>query len=143
MIQGVGRAKLPRRRGVKGTRSEYDLAHGCFLFCGFTALIISGMSAIPMDSGTAGGLGFLVAIPLVLASLVAMGLGFLMSLLHWDDWLLVTLSGMTVLFLAEVLVEYGSTAFYNAVPVAYGIGVVTISGAWFVVLRRKRFPPLL
>lgn len=126
---------------MKGRRSEYDLAYGCFLFSGLTALIISGMSAIPMDSGTAGGLGFLVAIPLFLASLVAMVSGIVLSVRLWKDWFLVTLSGMSVLFLAEFLTEYGSTAFYNAVPVVYGVGVVAISGVWFLVLRRGRFPP--
>ena len=126
---------------MKGRRSEYDRAYGYFLFCGFTALFISGMSAIPMTSGTAGGLGFLVAIPLFLASLAAMVGGMVLTVRLWNDWFLVSLSGMSLLFLAEIITEYGTTAFYNAVPVVYGVGVVAISGVWFLVLRRRRFPP--
>ena len=126
---------------MKGRRSEYDLAYGCFLFCGLTALTISAMSAIPMDSGTAGGLGFLVAIPLFLASLMTIVSGIVLSVRLWKDWPLITLFGMSVLFLAEFFTEYGSTAFYNALPVVYGVGVFAISGAWFLVVRRRRFPP--
>jgi hypothetical protein len=125
---------------MKRMRSEYDLAHGCFLFCGLTALIIAAMSAIPMDDGTAGGLGFLVIIPLSLASLAAIVVGIVLSVRIWNEWALVILSGMSLLFIAEVFTEYGSTAFYNAVPVAYGIGVTAISVVWFLVLRRRRFP---
>jgi hypothetical protein len=94
-----------------------------------------------MGSGTAGGLGFLVAIPLFLASLMAIVSGIVLSLRLWRDWPLITLSGMSILFLVEFFTEYGSTAFYNAVPVVYGVGVVAISGTWFLVLRRRRFPP--
>ena len=58
---------------MKKERLEYDPAYGCFLLCGLTALIISTIGAIPMDDNTAAGLGFLVAIPLAIASLLAMG----------------------------------------------------------------------
>ncbi len=125
---------------MKGRRPQYDLAYGCFLLCGLTALIISAMSALPMDSGTAGGLGFLVALPLFLTSLLAMVFGVVLSVRLWKDWSLVNLSGMSLLFIVELLTEVGSTAFYNAVPVVYGIGVVVIFGVWFLVLRRRRFP---
>lgn len=127
---------------MKGRRSEYDLAYGCFLLCGLMVLIISAMSAIPMDSGIAGGLGFLVAIPLFLTSLVAMVSGLVLSVRLWKDRPLVILSGMSILFIAEFLTEYGSTAFYNAVPVVYGVGVVAISSVWFLVLRRRQLPQL-
>ncbi|MCH7603193.1 MAG: hypothetical protein IIB54_10530 [Planctomycetes bacterium] len=100
------------------------------------------MSAIPMDSGIAGGLGFLVAIPLFLTSLVAMVSGLVLSVRLWKDRPLVILSGMSILFIAEFLTEYGSTAFYNAVPVVYGVGVVAISSVWFLVLRRRQLPQL-
>lgn len=127
---------------MKGKRSGYDLAHGCFLLCGSSALIISAMGAIPAASGTAGGLGFLVAIPLSLASLVAMVSGLVLTIRLWKDWSLIILSGMSLLFIAELLSEYGSAAFYNAVPVVYGAGVVAISGAWILVLRRRCVPRL-
>src|SRR5438445_514936 len=99
---------------MKLLRSERDLAHGCFVLCGLTALIISGIGAIPMDSSTAAGLGFLVAIPLFLASLGAMVVGIVLSIRNWKDWTLVLLSAISLLFVAEILTEYGSTGFYNA-----------------------------
>ena len=102
--------------------------------------MISAMSVIPMGSGMAGGLGFLVAIPLFLVSLAAMLVGIVQSLRFWKEWSLVILTGMSILFIAELVTEYGSTAFYNAVPIVYGVGVVAISGVWFLVLRRRRFP---
>lgn len=125
---------------VKGSRSEYDLAYGCFLLCGLTALVISAMSVIPMDPGSAGGLGILVAVPLFLVSLAAMVSGLLLSVRLWKDWSLRILSGMSILFLVEFLFEYGSAGFYNAVTGLYGVGVVAISGAWFVGVRKRRFP---
>lgn len=127
---------------MKKERLEYDPAYGCFLLCGLTTLIISTIGAIPMDDNTAAGLGFLVAIPLAIASLVAMVVGIVLSIRIWEDWSLVILSGMSLLFVAGMLTEYGSTAFYNAVPFVYGIGVVAISGAWFLVRRKSRFPQL-
>lgn len=125
---------------MKRTQSDYDLAYGSFLVCGLTALIISAIGAIPMDSTTAAGLGFLVAIPLFVASLGAMVVGVVQCVRLWKHWPLVILSGMSVLFIVELFTEYGSTAFYNAAPVVYGVGVVAISSAWFLVLRRRQFP---
>ncbi|OFW09457.1 MAG: hypothetical protein A3G20_07000 [Acidobacteria bacterium RIFCSPLOWO2_12_FULL_59_11] len=96
--------------------------------------------AIPMDPGTAGVLGFLVAIPLALASLAALVVGVVLSLLLWRHWPLLLLSGMTVLFVAEIIAEVGPAAFYNAAPFLYGIGSLAICGIWFSVLRGKTFP---
>ena len=93
------------------TRQKYDIAYGCFLFCGVVALSISCLSFIPMDTGIAGGLGFLVVIPLSMASLVAMviGIGYTIRLYH--HWPLVALSLLSVLFVAELVAEYGSIKF--------------------------------
>ena len=129
-----------RSGSVKGKRFECDLAYGCFLFCGLTALIICVMGAIPKDEGTAALLGFFVAIPLVIASIAAMVVGIILCVRLWKKWPLVILSGMSILFIAELFTEYGSTAFYNAVPIVYGVGVLVISGLWFLVLRRRHFP---
>lgn len=129
---------------MKKTRFQYDLAYSCFLFCGLTILAFSILSAlpIPMGSGAAGYIGFFVAIPLFLALLVAMAAGIILSARLWKHWPLVILSGMSVLFIAEIFTEYGSTAFYNAFPIVYGIGVVSITGAWFLVLRKRKFPTM-
>lgn len=122
---------------MKGRRAQYDLAYGCFLVCGLTALLGSLMEAIPKDEGTAALLGFFVAIPLVLASFAALVVGVGLCIRLPNRWPLVILSGMSVLFVAALLTGYGSTPFYYATAIVYGVAVVTISGVWFLILRRR------
>lgn len=98
------------------------------------------MGAIPMDSGAAGVLGFLVAIPLALASIAALVVGMVQALLLWRHWPLLLLAAMTTLFVAEIVTEAGPVAFYNAIPFLYGIGSLAICGIWFSVLRARMFP---
>lgn len=117
---------------------KYDIAYGCFLFCGVTALFIGSLSFIPMDDGTAGGLGFLVVIPLSMASLAAMAVGLVSTILLYRHWPLIVLSFSSVLFLAVTVTEYGSVQFYNVVPILYGLGACGFSFAWFLILRRRR-----
>jgi len=93
-----------------------------------------------MDSGAAGVLGFLVAIPLALVSIAALVVGIVLSLSLWRHRPLLLLAGMSILFVAEVVSEAGSVAFYNAAPFLYGIGSLAICGIWFAVLRGKTFP---
>jgi hypothetical protein len=124
---------------VNENRFKYDLAYGCFLFCGASALVVGIMSSIPMNSGAAGVLGFLVAIPLAVASIAALVVGIVLSLLLWRHWPLLLLTGMTILFVTEVVTEAGTTAFYNAAPFLYGIGSLAICGIWFFVVRGRAF----
>lgn len=121
-------------------RAKYDLAYGCFSYCGFAALVVGVVSAMPMDSDAAGVFGFLLAIPLALGALAAMLVGLALSALLWKHWPLLILSAMTILFVAEVVTEYGSVALYNIAPLIYGIGTLVISGIWFAILRAKYFP---
>lgn len=121
-------------------RREYDVAYACFMLCGLTALITSLVSMIPTDTGTAGAIGFLVLVPLALASIAALGCGIVMTVRLWRHTPLIALSAMSLLVVAEVATEYGSTAFYNTVPIVYGVGVIAISALWFFKLRARRFP---
>ncbi len=116
---------------------KYDVAYGCFLFCGVAVLLISELSFIPMDDGTAGGLGFLVFIPLSLVALVAMAVGIGYTIRLYNHWPLVVLSLLSVLFIAEVVTEYGSAKLYNAVPILYGLSASGFSLAWFLILRKR------
>ena len=90
------------------------------------------------------GLSFLLAfltIPLVLASGGAMLVGVVLSLYLWKQRPLLVLSGMSVLLVAVMLTEFGSTKmFFKTVALIYGSVAVVISGMWFLVLRRRRFP---
>lgn len=120
------------------TRLRYDIAYGCFFFCGVVDLLISTLSVIPMDTGDAGGLGFLVLIPLSIASLVTVVVGISYTIRFRKHWPLVVLSLMSVLFVTEAVTEYGSAKFYNAVSIIYGVTTCGISLVWFLVLRKQK-----
>jgi hypothetical protein len=123
------------------TGRKYDLAYACFLFCGLAALIASVMEAIPKDDGTAALLGFFVAVPLVIASFAAIVTATVLSMQLWRHWPLLILCGVSVLAIAVFLMAEGvPKAFYYAVAVLYGVSTVTVSGLWFLVLRRRHFP---
>src|SRR5262245_7900353 len=125
---------------MKTRRLKYDLAYGCFLFCGLTALFASLMEIVPMDEGTAMLLGRLVALPLILGSLVALVARIVLCVRLWKHWPLVILSGMSVLLIARILTQYGGIALFKRVAIVYSVGVVAISGLWFLALRRRHFP---
>ena len=127
-----------RMKNKNLSQSEYDIAYGCFLFSGVALLLISGFSYIPMDTGSAGGLGFLVLIPLFMASLGAMVVGIVYSVRLFNHWPLSILSLLSVLFVAEFFTEYGSATFYNLVPIVYGVMTCIFTGLWFGVLRKRR-----
>ena len=122
---------------MKGRRVEYDLAYGLFLFCGLAALLGALMEAIPKDEGTAALLGFFVAIPLVIASFAALVGGIVLCMRLPKQWPLVILSGMSALFVAGLFIVNGSSAFYYAISIVYGAGVVAISGLSLLILRRR------
>ena len=118
---------------MKGRRTDHDIAHGCFLFCGLAALLVSLMEKIPMDDVTAAGLGFFVAIPLVGLSFIALFIGIVLSIRPPRPWSLVVLTGMSVLFVAGLFSGGGPGEIYAV----YGVVVVTISGVWFLITRKR------
>ncbi len=118
--------------------SGRDLAYACFLFTGAVALAISGLSAIPMDTGTAGGLGFLVALPLFGAAMIAVAGGIVLTVIRRDDRGLWILALLSVAYLVQFFADWGSPAVAAAMPLAYGATVVTICGVWFFSRRGKR-----
>jgi hypothetical protein len=125
---------------MKRGRLKNDMAYGCFLFCGMTALLITVFGKAAKDDDTAALLGFFVAIPLALASFAAMVAALVLSAILWRHWPLLILSGLTVLSVAVVAMVRGSEAFYNSAAILYGVGVVAMTGLWFLVLRKKHFP---
>ena len=91
----------------------------------------------PKDEGTAALLGFFVAIPPVGASFVALIGGFALCIRLPKRWPLVTLSGMSVLFVLGLLIGSSSAAFYYAISIVYGVGALALSGMWFLILRGR------
>lgn len=119
---------------------KHDIAYGCFLAPGVVSLIAAIASAIPLDSGTAGGIGFLVLIPLTSAALVVIPIGFFYSIVYWRDGVLPLLSILTILMIAEVVTESGSVEFYNATGLVYGILVLMLEASWFLLRRQRAYP---
>ena len=127
---------------MKTGRLKYDFAYGCFLLCGVTVLSLIGLRASYTDaewSGGAGGL-LLIFLPVILAAGVAMLVGIALGIQLWRHWPLIALAGMSVLFITESLIGYGSVTLQNAVSIAYGAGATAMSGLWFLVLRKRHFP---
>lgn len=117
-----------------------DLAYACFLFAGVAALALSLGSRLPVSSGAAGVFGFLVAIPLMLASLAAIGYGVFAAARLRRPSLLVLLAALSVLYVIQTFGEFGPVGLRNAAPVVYGTSVVLACGLWFLVLRRRAGP---
>ena len=113
---------------------KYDVAYGCFLFCGLVSLLFMIGSFVPMSNGVAAMLGIGVGVPLMIISIVAMivGIGFTIFLRHHKP--LVILSLLTV-FVAFVI----ATQFVPAVLVLVPYAVLTIglSCRWFFFLRKR------
>ncbi len=130
---------------MQAKQRVYDLAYGCFLFCGLTVFSMSVIRRSYTDAEWAGGAAGLlfILLPVIVASYIAMLIGIVVSIRLWRHWSLLTLAGISVLHITESIIGYGSTAFQNAVPFAYGVGVAAMSGRWFLVLRRRCTPPVV
>jgi len=99
------------------------------------------VSVLPVDFAVRGALGFLVAVPLFLATLAAMVTGVVLGIRLRRDRALLVVSGMSLLFVVEFFTEFGSSIFYNGVVAGYGLAVVAVTGRWFLVQRGKRPAP--
>ncbi len=118
-------------------RSKHDIAYVCFIPPGLVSLVAALARAIPMSSGTAGGIGFLVLIPLSLLALISIPIGIYLSIVLRRDVMLPLLSVLTILMLAEVVTEAGTVAFYNASSKIYGLLNLFCQATWFLFRRRR------
>ena len=80
--------------GTPTERRNHDIAYACFIPPGIVHLIAGVSHFIPMDSGTAGGIGFLILIPLTIAAIVAVPIGifYVVSFSLWRDPVLMSVS---------------------------------------------------
>jgi hypothetical protein len=111
------------------TKRRHDMAYACFLPPGLLGLISSGAAFVPMDTGTAGGIGFLILIPLGLGTFVSVPLGIYYSAAHWKDYALGVLVITTILMLVQMFAEIGPVRIQNLLWLGYGVLVVTIEAA--------------
>ncbi len=116
---------------------QYDLAYGCFVFCGLVALLIGIFTFMPFGFGSAGGFGYLLLIPLTAMSLGAMLLGLVFALRLYRHWPLALLALASLLFVAEIVTEFGSVFLFNIAPLIYGVLACGLGGNWFFALRKR------
>ena len=98
------------------------------------------MTFFPMGARFSGPFGFLVFIPLFLGSMAALLLGLIYTVKLYHHWPLVLLALLTLLFVAEVVTEFGSVLFYNLAPLIYGVSACGFSFAWFLIMRKRIEP---
>ena len=116
---------------------SYDIAYGCFAFCGGAAFFIGALSFVPMGPGVAGGIGILMGGPITVAAIVAMGAGLVYTVILYQHWPFIVLSILTVLFAAEIVTEFGPVELYNLAPIIYGVITSTFGLAWAMKFRRE------
>jgi hypothetical protein len=127
-------------------KRKHDIAYSCFLVPWAVCLIAA---TVPTDIGT---VGFLVVMPLTLASLAAIPLGVFYSIKFWRDGGLPVLAVLTIMMIALVLtatydqlasgrMEDSFGARYGMLLAIIGILVVILEGSWFL-LRRRRLPDM-
>ena len=114
-----------------------DFVYGCFLVCGLIILILAFVSIIPVDSNTAVGLGFFVAIPLTMLLLFIMFIAVLSTIFFRRNGQLIILSIITLLLVIELIGEFGPPFLYEASPIIYAIVTFTITISWFFVYRKR------
>jgi len=116
-------------------RKRYDIAYGGFLLCGLFALFTGLASLIPASSGWAGGIGFLVILPLSFFALVAWCTGIWQTIVLPKQPLLTALALFSVCYILEIMTEFGPAPFYNAINWVYGAVTIIVSLYWFLIQR--------
>jgi len=92
-----------------------------------------------MDTGTAGGIEFLILIPLSIAALIAVPVGIFYSVSFWQDRVLMLMVICTVLMLVQLFAEIGPVRIRNLIGLLYGAAVILSEGIWFFVRRRRLY----
>ena len=105
-----------------------------YLPAGLFALALGVANLVPMDTGTAGGVGLLVLVPLALLSLVTLPRAAWASWKHREDGLLLSLAYSTVAALAILLIPVPAWL-KNVLLLAYAawVGIACV-----LALRRPR-----
>jgi cell division protein FtsW (lipid II flippase) len=127
---------------MKRTWLKQDVAYGCFLVWALTVLAAAGVSASFTEDDLAQGAGasILVFLPFLCAAFIAMLVGVVLSIRLWRHWPLPVIAVCTALVIAMYVRESESGSSQSVVPIAYGVGVVAMSGYWFLYLRRRHLP---
>ncbi len=115
------------------------IAFVCFFASGCITLIIGTLNVVPLDRNSAATVGFFVAIPLAVVTMLLMAIAIFYSLFSHHHKGSMILSIITLLFAIEMMGEYGPPLLYNVSPLIYGITVILISA--FCLIRSKKQTP--
>lgn len=113
-------------------RARQNRAYPCFVPTGLLAVIAGVVGGVPMDTGTTGGVGLLVLVPLTLLTLVFLPRGIYLSIRLRKVAILIVLSVSTVLWIVAMLAEIGPAKLRTVVSVIYGGLVMILIATWFV-----------
>ena len=114
--------------------SRLYLAYGSFLFCGLLALAVGILDLVPMNDGTAAGIGFFLLIPLTLVAIGLMLVGMVLSIRLWRDWPLPFLSVLLILvFVASNTIVSEATS-----SLVYGLFATVLSVRGLFAARRNQ-----
>lgn len=119
---------------LRRDRVEYDVAYGAFGFAGAAQLVVAGVSALPLDTGTAGGIGLLIVLPLYALAVAAMGAGLVLAVRLRDERRLCALGGLAVLVLLNFVADPLPAGLASIPPVVYGLFAV----GWAIGWSRRR-----
>jgi len=112
-------------------KGKLRVAYGCFLFSGSIFALIGLISFIPMNTGTAGGIGLIFLVPLSIVAVVAICCGLILSYWLRPHVPLTVLSIASLVFIAEVISEAGPPLLYNSISIIYGTTSIGIPLWWF------------
>ena len=118
---------------------KYDVAYGCFLFCGLVSLLYLVMIAdfIPMSTQTALLIGLVVAFPLMIVSIVAMVVGISLTIFLRHHKPLVILTFLTVIVAFVIPTQFGPEVLHALVLILYIVMTIGLSFRWFLILRKR------
>ncbi len=114
-----------------------DLAYGAYLFSGLVVVLVAVISILPVGSNMAGGVGFLLLIPLSVMGLLMISIALWKTVVLANQPVLWGLALLSLLFVIEAVTEFGPPALYNAVTVFYSLVAVLLPLNWFVIVRKK------
>jgi hypothetical protein len=123
------------------SRLQFTIAYLLFLVAGLGPLAIGIASFAPrMSSGTAGGVGFLVLLPLTLAGFAATIGGVIRTFKFGMPRLLVILSVLSMLYAGSFLMSDSDVLpvwLGNAVPLVLGIAIVAMAVYGLIISRKS------
>jgi hypothetical protein len=124
-------------RAVKLRLHDYDRPYACFAPMALTMLVLSLVRRSYTEAEWTGGAGavLLLFMPFLLASLLAAGVGIVLSLRVWRHWPLLVLGAASVVAVVSDFVPQIPEAIRHALPLVYGVGATAVCALWFLVGR--------